>query len=153
MYYQAFTNTLDRYAITLKSIRMTGLPGRCLLDARSNYSLFRSVMKLTLRPTEVPFAVGDTVWVDQPYGAVDEFASFQGTIMQIILDGSLANTLVVRHSKETHELGVSSAVYGLKPVGDHAGEPRVNVNVQLLPLEEKMFATQAELLAHQDRVA
>ncbi|RZK39002.1 MAG: hypothetical protein EOO61_07555 [Hymenobacter sp.] len=109
-------------------------------------------MKLTLKPTEVPFAVGDTVWVDQPYGAVHEFASFQATIMQIILDGSLANTLVVRKPAEVHELVVGSAIYGLKPVGEHAGDSRVNVNVQLLPTENKLFATQAELLDHQDRV-
>ena len=110
-------------------------------------------MKLTLKPTEVPFAVGDTVWVDQPYGAVHEFASFQATIMQIMLDGSLANSLVVRKPTETHELVVGSAIYGVKPVGEHAGDPRVNVNVQLLPIESKLFATQAELIDHQDKTA
>lgn len=109
-------------------------------------------MKLTLRPTEVPFAVGDTVWVDQPYGLVHEFASFHGTIMQIILDGSLANTLVIRKPQETHELSVTNAIYGMKPVGEHAGEPRVNVSVQLLPAEEKLFATQEALLEHQDQI-
>ncbi len=110
-------------------------------------------MKLTLRPVEVPFAVGDTVWVDQPYGPVQEFASFQATIMQIILDGSMANTLVIRKPQATHELSVTSAVYGMKPVGEHAGSPRVNVNVQLLPAEEKLFATKEDLLAHQDQAA
>lgn len=108
-------------------------------------------MKLTLKPVDVPFAVGDTVWVDQPYGSVHEFASFQATIMQIILDGTMANTLVIRKPQETHELTVASAIYGMKPVGEHAGSPRVNVNVQLLPTEEKLFATKEELLAHQDQ--
>ena len=109
-------------------------------------------MKLSLRPTEVPFAVGDTVWVDQPYGSIHEFASFQATIMQIILDGSMANTLVIRKPQANHELAVTNAIYGMKPVGEHAGEPRVNVNVQLLPEEEKLFATHEELVDHQDRV-
>ena len=109
-------------------------------------------MKLTLKPTELPFAVGDTVWVDQPYGATNEFPFFQGLIMQIILDGSLASTLVIRQPKETHELAVTSAVYGLKPVGEHAGSPRVNVNVQLLPLQTNLFATKQELLDYQDVV-
>jgi hypothetical protein len=109
-------------------------------------------MKLTLRPTELPFTVGDTVWVDQPYGPVNEFPFFQGTIMQIILDGSLANTLVIRKPGDIHELKVGSAIYGMKPTGAHAGSPRVNVNVQLIPLEENLFATKEELLAHQDRI-
>lgn len=109
-------------------------------------------MKLSLVPNEIPFAVGDTVWVDQPYGAINEFTFFQGTIMQIILDGSLANTLLIRQHKEMHELLVGSAIYGLKPTGDHAGDPRVNVNVQLRPLQEKLFATKKELSDHQDRL-
>ena len=109
-------------------------------------------MRLILRPVDLPFAVGDTVWVDQPYGPVHEFPFFQGTIMQIILDGSLANTLVIRQPKETHELIVASGIYGLKPVGEHAGQPRVNVNVQFMPMEQKFFATKEELLAHQDRM-
>ncbi|WP_020607705.1 hypothetical protein [Spirosoma spitsbergense] len=108
-------------------------------------------MKLTLRPTELPFSVGETVWVDQPYGATNEFPFFQGTIMQIILDGNLANTLVIRHKEKIHELTVDSAIYGLKPVGDHVGEPRVNVNVRLFPFQVKLFATKEELLAFQDK--
>lgn len=110
-------------------------------------------MKLTLRPTEIPFAVGDTVWVDQPFGATHEFPFFQGTIMQIILDGNLANTLLVRQPIAAHELTVGSAIYGLKPIGDHVGSPRVNVNVQLIPLQNRLFATKEELLEHQDRIS
>ena len=109
-------------------------------------------MKVILRPTELPFKVGATVWVDQPFGAVHEFPFFQGTIMQIILDGSLANTLVIRHQEETHELVVGTAIYGLKPTGEHAGSPRVNVTVQLVPLQKNLFATKEELLDYQDRL-
>ncbi|SFE89393.1 hypothetical protein [Spirosoma endophyticum] len=107
-------------------------------------------MKLTLKPTELPFTVGDSVWVDQPFGLTHEFPFFQGTIMQIILDGSLANTLFVRQRTDTHELVVSSAIYGLKPMEEHTGSPRVNVNIQLLPLQKKFFATKKELLDYQD---
>ena len=109
-------------------------------------------MKLTLRPTEVPFMVGDTVWVDQPFGATHEFPFFQGIIMQIILDGSLANSLVIRQRSETHELTITNAVYGLKPVGDHAGSARVNVNVQLIPPRQNLFETKEELLDSQNRL-
>jgi hypothetical protein len=109
-------------------------------------------MKLNLRPVEVPFMIGDTVWVDQPFGATNQFPYFQGTIMQIILDGGLTNTLVIRERKETHELVVSSAIYGLKPVGDHAGSARVNVNVQLIPLQENLFPTEEALTIYQNRL-
>ena len=109
-------------------------------------------MKLTLKPVDLPFLVGDTVWVDQPFGATHEFPFFQGIIMQIILDGSLANTLVIRQRTETHELIVGSAIYGLKPIGDHAGSPRVNVNVQLIPLQTSLFETEDQLLDHQNQL-
>ena len=109
-------------------------------------------MKLFLKPVDIPFKVGDTVWVDQPFGATHEFPFFQGIIMQIILDGGMASTLVIRHLEDTHELVVASAIYGLKPIGDHAGSPRVNVNVQLLPSQEVLFATKEELLDYQNQL-
>ena len=109
-------------------------------------------MKLTLKPVDIPFKVGDTVWVDQPFGTTNEFPYFQGTIMQIILDGSLASTLVIRHREEVHELVVSGAVYGLKPVGNHAGLARVNVNVQFTPPVKILFETEEALQDHQNRI-
>ena len=110
-------------------------------------------MYLTLKPVEVPFMIGDTVWVDQPFGATHEFPFFQGIIMQIILDGSLANTLVIRQRAETHELIVGSAIYGLKPVGDHEGMPRVNVTVQLIPYRKIFFETREEIIDFQNQLA
>ncbi|MDB5239686.1 MAG: hypothetical protein JWP57_311 [Spirosoma sp.] len=108
-------------------------------------------MKLTLKPVELPFKVGDTVWVDQPLGALNEYPFFQGTIMQIILDANLAHTLVIRQPHERHELVISSAVYGLKPVGEYVGSPCVNVNVQLITLQKNLFATKEELLDYQNQ--
>ena len=109
-------------------------------------------MKLSLTPVNIPFMVGDTVWVDQPFGAVNQFPYFQGMIMQIILDGGLANSLVIRERAEVHELIVSSAVYGMKPVGMHAGMPRVIVNVQLSPFIQTLFENEQVLLDHQNRI-
>lgn len=109
-------------------------------------------MKLSLTPVDVPFKVGDTVWVDQPFGATHEFPYFQGVIMQIILDGNLANTLVIRQPEEKHTLSITSAIYGLKPIGDHAGSPRINVNVQLIPLQISLFETKDQLLEHQNQL-
>ncbi|SFE28723.1 hypothetical protein [Spirosoma endophyticum] len=110
-------------------------------------------MKLTLKPVDIPFKVGDTIWVDQPFGAAHEFPFFQGVIMQIILDGSLANTLVIRQPEEKHALSFTNAIYGLKPIGDHAGSPRVNVNVQLIPLQTSLFETKDQLLAYQNQTS
>gem|GEM_PF-4418122 len=96
--------------------------------------------------------VGDTVWVDQPFGPLNEFPYFQGIIMQIILDGSLANTLVIRNRVETHELVINRAVYGLKPTGEHAGSPCVNVNVELIPGQTNLFDTEQAIKAYQDHI-
>jgi hypothetical protein len=109
-------------------------------------------MRLSLKPVDIPFNVGDTVWVDQPFGATHQFPYFQGTIMQIILDGSLASTLTIRHREEVHELVVSGAVYGMKPIGDHVGSPRVSVNVQFIPPVKMLFETEEALQAHQNQL-
>ena len=109
-------------------------------------------MKLTLSPVEIPFMVGDSVWVDQPFGATNEFPYFQGIIMQIILDGSLANSLLVRNREDKHALTITNAIYGLKPIGEHAGMPRVNVNVQLIPLQNSLYATEEQLVDYQNRI-
>ena len=67
-------------------------------------------MKLMLRPVDIPFMVGDLVWVAQPCGDTNPQPYFQGQIMQIILDGSLKHTTVIRQRKEIHELIISSGV-------------------------------------------
>ncbi|MBD2757140.1 hypothetical protein [Spirosoma validum] len=109
-------------------------------------------MKLVLTPVEVPFMVGDTVWVDQPLGTAHEFPYFQATILQIILDGSLRNSLLVRQRSATHELTVSSAIYSLKPVGQYAGLPRINVELQLIPFRPIFFETKEELMDYRNRL-
>ncbi|MFD2935175.1 hypothetical protein [Spirosoma flavum] len=108
-------------------------------------------MKLALTPLEIPFKIGDTVWVNQPFGATNQCPYFQGMIMQIILDGSLSSTIVIRQRVETHEVIISGAIYGIKPSGEHAGSPRININVQLIPLQKSLFETKEELLAYQKR--
>ena len=109
-------------------------------------------MKLTLKPVELPFMIGDTVWIDQPLGPTNEFPFFQGIITQIILDGSLSNSLLIRNRKETHELVITTAIYSLRPVGDHAGWGRVNVNIQLFPLRTSLFETREELITYQSQL-
>ena len=95
--------------------------------------------------------VGDLVWVAQPAGDTNPQPYFQGQIMQIILDGSLKHTTVIRQRKEVHELLISSAVYDLKPVGDHDGVARVAVDIELFTEIETLFASKEALLASQSQ--
>lgn len=109
-------------------------------------------MKLALKPVELPFMIGDTVWVDQPFGAVNEFPFFQGTIMQIILDGSMANTLVVRHRTDIHELVVSHAIYGLAETGRGACWLATSqCKRTAYPLQNTLFATKEGLVDYQNQ--
>ena len=108
-------------------------------------------MKLSLRPTDIPFMVGDVVWVNQPYSEPHNQPYFQGKIVQIILDGSLAHTSVIRHRQPAHELVISSGTYDLKPVGDHDGLPRVILKVNFLPPEACLFASKEELLDYRNQ--
>lgn len=102
-------------------------------------------MRLTLKPVEVPFMVGDIVIVNQPYeNKANGQSYFQAQIMQIMLDGSIRNTSVVRVRQEVHQLVISSAMYDMKPLGEHQGLPRKLVEVQLLPLEKVLFSSQEE---------
>jgi len=110
-------------------------------------------MKLALVPLEIPFKIGDTVWINQPFGATNQYPYFQGMIMQIILDGSLSSTIVIRERVETHEVVISGAIYGIKPSGEQAGCPRININVQLIRPQKSLFETKEELLAYQKQEA
>jgi len=105
-------------------------------------------MKLALTPLEIPFNIGDTVWVNQPFGTTNQFPYFQGIIMQIILDGSLSSTIVIRQRVETHEVVISGAIYGIKPSGEQAGSPRININVQLIHPQKSLFETKEQMLAY-----
>lgn len=103
-------------------------------------------MRLTLKPVELPFMVGDIVIVNQPYeNKADERSYFQAQIMQIILDGSIRSSSVIRVRQEAHQLVISSVMYDVKPLGEHQGLPRKLVEVQLLPLEQILFSSQEAL--------
>lgn len=108
-------------------------------------------MKLTVKPLDVPFFVGDTIWVAQPCSDVHPQPYFQGRILQITLDGSLMSTTVIRQREESHDLVISSAVYDLQPVGVHAGIQRVSIQVGLFTPQEMLFGTEKEVQAFQIR--
>ncbi len=69
--------------------------------------------------------------------------------MQIILDGSLHQTTVVRQRQDVHELLISSAVYDLKPIGDHDGVPRISIDIELFSTIQILFESSEALLASQ----
>ena len=107
-------------------------------------------MKLSVNLLHVPFMVGDPVWVAQPCGD-DAPPYFQGRIMQIILSSSsLTGTTTIRQRKDIHELLIDSAVYDLKPLGEHSGSPRISVNVPLFSTRKILFETKQELLDQQE---
>ncbi|CAN5384298.1 hypothetical protein BH09BAC4_BH09BAC4_19830 [soil metagenome] len=108
-------------------------------------------MKLNLKPVDIPFMVGDVVWVNQRCGQAHPQPYFQARIVQIILDGGLAHTSVIRQRRAVHELVISSATYDLKPMGDHEGMPRIILKVQFLPPEACLFSSREELLDYNNQ--
>lgn len=106
-------------------------------------------MKLTLKPQEIPFTVGATVWVNQACKETDQYAYYQAIIIQVILNGSLTNSIVIRHPGNLHELTISDGIYDLKPVGVFSQCERQTATVDFLVPQTVLFQTQEELLAHQ----
>lgn len=95
--------------------------------------------------------VGDTVWVDQACGDTDQYPYFQAKIIQIILDGSLTNSIVIRERTEVHDLMISNGIYDMKPLGDRAGLKRIAVIVDFLGPRRSLFLTEKELIDYQNR--
>jgi hypothetical protein len=108
-------------------------------------------MKLAVKPLDVPFFVGDTIWVAQSCGGVNPPPYFQGEILQIILDGSLMSTTVIHQREESHDLVISSAVYDVQPVGVHTGVQRVSIQVGLFAQQEMLFGTEKEVQDYQNQ--
>lgn len=97
--------------------------------------------------------VGDLVWVAKACGDGNHQPYFQGCIIQIILDGSLLSTTVVKQRQEIHELIISRVMYIIKPVGYHNGLSRVLIEVDLVARQTILFETERELLDHQHQPA
>ncbi|NID13463.1 hypothetical protein [Fibrivirga algicola] len=105
-------------------------------------------MKLSLKPVEIPFTIGAAVWVNQACGDLDQYPYFQATIIQIILDGSLTNSIVIRQTGDIHELVISSGIYDLRPIGLYDKESRVTATVNFIGPQNILFQTEKELLAY-----
>lgn len=105
-------------------------------------------MKLSIKPGQIPFMIGDTVWVNQACGETNQYPYFQATVIQIILDGTLTNSIVIRQRSDNHELLISSGIYDLKPLGVCARLGRVIASVDLLNDQKTLFSSETDLLTY-----
>ncbi|RYF74029.1 MAG: hypothetical protein EOO39_09305 [Cytophagaceae bacterium] len=105
-------------------------------------------MRLTIKPIEIPFTIGATVWVNQACGDTNQYPYFEATIIQIILDGTLTNSIVIRHPGTIHELLISSGIYDLKPIGAYSKLDRITAKVEFLTLQKVLFQTEGELVTY-----
>ncbi len=109
-------------------------------------------MKLSLEPGELPFKVGDKVFVNQPYSTMisqkiltDNKTYFEAEIVRIFLEFP-ANVSIISERKEIHHFAVKVITYDLKPLGFYQNADRVTVRIDLGIKENFLFATKDELL-------
>ncbi len=112
-------------------------------------------MKLSLEPGELPFKVGDRIFVNQPYSTMvnqkiltDNKPYFEAEIVRIFLE--FPNTVsIISERREVHNFAVTVITYDLKPVGFYQNESRVTVRIDLTAEKNFLFATKDKLLKEQ----
>lgn len=111
-------------------------------------------MTITFTTIELPFKVGDVVFVNQEHGQRlpgkkgPIFPYFQAQIERIFFDGRLEEMSVIDQPLDTYELIVSTTVYELKPVGIYADLVKMPLRLHLPIKEPKLFATEEELTSY-----
>ena len=112
-------------------------------------------MKLSLEPGELPFKVGDIIFVNQPLSTMTDKEIltnnkpyFEAEIVRIFLEFP-TTVSIVSERKETHHFTVKIITYDLKPVGFYQSERRVTLRIDLDTKENFLFATEAKLLEEQ----
>lgn len=109
-------------------------------------------MKINLTPLELPFKVGDTVFVNQEHGARltettgPTYPYFEAEVVRIFLDGRLEELSVISEPLDTFDLEVKTVVYDLKPVGKYSDLVRMPLRLSLPIKEPKLFKSETELL-------
>lgn len=118
-------------------------------------------MKLTLKPVETPFRVGETVFVNMAYSilATNELGEqatdqgyFEAVIIRIFLEG-LRPLTIVSEPKDEHVLVITNLIYDLKPLGKHKGSNRVALNVNVDSKSLLLFADEKGLLNYNGEAA
>lgn len=109
-------------------------------------------MKVTFKSIDLPFTVGDTVFVNQSHGerlpgqTGPRHPYFQAEIQRIFLDGRLEEISVITEPLDTYELEIRTVVYDLKPIGSYEGLVKMPLKVDLPIKEPKLFRSEAELV-------
>ncbi|GAB3503622.1 hypothetical protein GCM10027341_33040 [Spirosoma knui] len=112
-------------------------------------------MLISFKTIELPFKVGDTVFVNQPHSGRrseeegEPYPYFEAEIIRIFLDGRLEELTVIAEPVDTYELEVKTAVYELKPVGDYSDLVRMPLSISLPIKEPKLFKSEEDLLDYQ----
>lgn len=111
-------------------------------------------MIITFEEIELPFKVGDIIYVnekhgqelDKQVGRVDDY--FQAKIERIFFDGRLEELSVITEPVETYEMQVKTAIYMVKPTGDFQNLMSMPIKLSLPIKEPKLFATEDDLKAY-----
>ncbi|MVM41884.1 hypothetical protein GO730_36445 [Spirosoma sp. HMF3257] len=108
-------------------------------------------MTITFTTIELPFKVGDTVFVNQEHGQRlsdkkgPTYPYFQAQIERIFFDGRLEEMSVIDEPLDTYELKVANTVYELKPIGIYEDLVKVPLKLKLPIKEPKLFGTEEDL--------
>ncbi|GAB3958788.1 hypothetical protein GCM10028805_53780 [Spirosoma harenae] len=112
-------------------------------------------MQIFFKTLELPFKVGDTVFVNQEHGghlqdrSEPPYPYFQAEIARIFFDGRLEELTVIADPVDSYELEVKTVVYELKPIGKYVKLARMPLRLTLPIKEPKLFKSEAELLEYQ----
>ena len=111
-------------------------------------------MQIFLNPIELPFKVGDIVFVNQEHGERlpqkkgPRFPYFQAEIARIFFDGRLEELTVISEPVDSFQMEIKTVVYELKPIGQYSDLVRMPLRLSLPIKEPKLFPSEAELLEY-----
>ena len=112
-------------------------------------------MKLSLDPGEIPFKVGDHVFISHPYGTMNNDANidshknyFEAEIIRIFIEFSNAIS-IIKERKDTHHFAITVITYDLKPTEFYKSQDRVTLRINLRSNEKFVFDSKENLLLSQ----
>lgn len=115
-------------------------------------------MELSLEPGEIPFKVGDHVFISYPYGTMNSGATidnhktyFEAEVVRIFIEFSNAMS-IVSNRKDIHHFAITVVTYDLKPMKFYKGQGRVTLRVDLESNEKFVFDNEENLLLSQVEV-
>ncbi|QMW03167.1 hypothetical protein [Spirosoma foliorum] len=112
-------------------------------------------MQIFFNTINLPFKVGDTVFVNKEHGShlPDKtgpiYPYFEAEIARIFFDGRLEELSVIAEPLDSYELEVKNVIYELKPVGNYSDLVRMPLRMTLPIKEPILFPSEQELLDYQ----